>query len=84
MALHLIKLCVGADSVEDLESWIAERRRLAADRPHVVLFEDVHWADASSLDLIEHLLPLARGSPLAFVLLSRPEDGGAHLTSRPG
>ena len=24
MALHLIKLCVGADSVESLESWIAE------------------------------------------------------------
>lgn len=25
MALHLIKLCVGADSLEDLESWIARR-----------------------------------------------------------
>ncbi len=25
MALHLIKLCVGADSIADLEEWIAER-----------------------------------------------------------
>jgi len=25
MALHLLKLCVGADSVEDLEAWIAAR-----------------------------------------------------------
>jgi hypothetical protein len=25
MTLHLIKLCVGAESVEDLEEWIAER-----------------------------------------------------------
>jgi hypothetical protein len=25
MALHLIKLCVGAESIEDLEQWIAER-----------------------------------------------------------
>ena len=25
MALHLLKLCVGCDSVEDLEGWIAER-----------------------------------------------------------
>ncbi|WP_158815055.1 DUF1489 family protein [Methylocapsa sp. S129] len=25
MALHLIKLCVGAESIEDLEEWIAER-----------------------------------------------------------
>ena len=27
MALHLIKLCVGADSVKDLEDWIRERRK---------------------------------------------------------
>jgi hypothetical protein len=25
MAVHLIKLCVGAESIEDLEQWIAER-----------------------------------------------------------
>jgi hypothetical protein len=25
MSLHLIKLCVGAESIEDLEQWIAER-----------------------------------------------------------
>ena len=27
MPLHLIKLCVGADSVADLEAWVAERVR---------------------------------------------------------
>jgi hypothetical protein len=27
MALHLIKLCVGCDSVKDLEEWIREKRR---------------------------------------------------------
>jgi hypothetical protein len=27
MALHLIKLCVGCDSVEDLAEWIAERSK---------------------------------------------------------
>jgi hypothetical protein len=27
MALHLIKLCVGAESIADLEQWIAERVR---------------------------------------------------------
>ena len=25
MALHLIKLCVGADSIQDLRDWVAER-----------------------------------------------------------
>ena len=27
MALHLIKLCVGCDSISDLEDWIIEKRR---------------------------------------------------------
>jgi hypothetical protein len=36
MALHLIKLCVGCDSIEDLAEWIAERSkklRAAGKRP---------------------------------------------------
>jgi hypothetical protein len=29
MSLHLVKLCVGCDSVEDLRDWIEDRRRAA-------------------------------------------------------
>lgn len=29
MALHLIKLCVGADSIDDLREWVAERSMTA-------------------------------------------------------
>jgi hypothetical protein len=32
MALHLIKLCVGCDSVKDLEDWIREKRKRAKTR----------------------------------------------------
>jgi hypothetical protein len=32
MALHLIKLCVGADSIEDLRAWMRARMREAAKR----------------------------------------------------
>ncbi len=32
MALHLIKLCVGAESLDDLRQWMAERMREAAKR----------------------------------------------------
>lgn len=39
MALHLIKLCVGCDSVQDLTDWvdarIAERRRAGAEPVHI-------------------------------------------------
>ncbi len=31
--IHLIKLCVGCESVEDLESWRAERRARGLGRP---------------------------------------------------
>jgi len=36
MALHLIKLCVGADSVRDLEDWIKQKlkaKRRAGEKP---------------------------------------------------
>lgn len=38
MALHLIKLCVGCDTISELEAWIAERRRRpggAAEHAHI-------------------------------------------------
>lgn len=40
MALHLIKLCVGATSIADLEEWIAGRAATA--RTAGVAFEQVH------------------------------------------
>jgi hypothetical protein len=39
MALHIIKLCVGADSIEDLRSWVSQRAMLsiaAGMEPHSV------------------------------------------------
>jgi hypothetical protein len=35
MALHLLKLCVGADSIADLEEWIAERLAAQKKARHV-------------------------------------------------
>ena len=34
MALHLIKLCVGAESIADLEDWVSERLAAAAEQVH--------------------------------------------------
>jgi len=50
-------------------------RRLAQQRPTVLVMEDLHWADDSSLELIEHLLPLVRQVPLAIVGVLRPGEG---------
>jgi hypothetical protein len=34
MALHLIKLCVGAESVEDLQEWVDRRIRTSGEQVH--------------------------------------------------
>jgi class 3 adenylate cyclase/tetratricopeptide (TPR) repeat protein len=44
-----------------------------ADLPAVVVFlEDIHWADDSSLDLIDHLARECGNVPLLMVCLARP------------
>ncbi len=37
----------------------------------VLLIEDLHWADATSLELLQHLLPLTRRLPLVVILVFR-------------
>ncbi|MCH8199390.1 MAG: AAA family ATPase, partial [Chloroflexi bacterium] len=46
---------------------------LAADRPTVVMMEDLHWSDSTSLELLEHLMPLTQRSPLLLLALFRPQ-----------
>ena len=47
--------------------------RLAQEKPLVVVFEDVHWLDASSAALLEHLLPLINELPVLVCCVARPE-----------
>jgi class 3 adenylate cyclase/tetratricopeptide (TPR) repeat protein len=51
--------------------------RLAEGRPLLVVFEDVHWLDASSAALLEHLLPLIAEVPLLVCCAARPEGDSA-------
>ncbi len=44
----------------------------AREQPTILVFEDIHWANANMLDLVHALAQRARG-PLLFVTLSRPE-----------
>jgi len=49
--------------------------RLARQRPLVLVFEDLHWVDQSSTELIEHLFPLVETVSLLICGVSRPEAG---------
>lgn len=48
-------------------------RRLPADTPAVMVFDDLHWADPASAELITFLLRLAQEKPMLFLLAFRPE-----------
>ncbi|MGD0663449.1 MAG: adenylate/guanylate cyclase domain-containing protein, partial [Syntrophorhabdales bacterium] len=56
--------------------YLSSRRffeRLAGNRPVVLIFEDLHWADESTILLIEHLFALIDRVPLLICGVSRPE-----------
>jgi class 3 adenylate cyclase/tetratricopeptide (TPR) repeat protein len=46
---------------------------LARERPVVVVFDDIHWAEPTFLDLIEHLADWTRDAAVLLVCLARPE-----------
>jgi class 3 adenylate cyclase len=53
---------------------------LARERPTILLFEDIHWADAGMLDLLELLASRVQDVPLLLLTLARPDL----LETRPG
>jgi class 3 adenylate cyclase/tetratricopeptide (TPR) repeat protein len=86
MALRLGNLVgTGAedDSVAQTESFSAWRRFLEAmadQRPLVLVFEDLHWADDGLLDFVDQLVDWARETPVLVLCTARPEL----LERRPG
>jgi class 3 adenylate cyclase len=46
---------------------------LASAGPVVLVFEDLHWTDHTSLELIESLLPLTENLPLMLLAIFRPQ-----------
>jgi DNA-binding SARP family transcriptional activator/tetratricopeptide (TPR) repeat protein len=48
-------------------------RALARRTPLVALFEDVHWAEPTFLDLLSYLHRTASGSPILLICVARPE-----------
>jgi predicted ATPase/class 3 adenylate cyclase len=80
--------------VEEL-FWGARKffQKLAAERPLVVVLEDIHWAEATFLDLVEQLKTM-RDVPMLIVCATRPDllehhpawadaDHGAVIELRP-
>jgi class 3 adenylate cyclase len=86
---EILGLSLGLDVARDLhplavrdgfqDAWAEFLSEIVADRPTVVLVEDIHWAEAQLLDLLEYVLSSAQG-PLLVIATARPEL----LHRRPG
>ncbi len=50
---------------------------LARARPLIVAFEDLHWADASTIALAQHLLRATTEAPLLVIGTSRPDPASS-------
>ena len=77
VADRLARLVSTAGSVPHQEEifWAVTRflESQAADRPLVVIFEDIHWAEPTLLDLLDHLHLRSQDVAMMIVAFARPE-----------
>ena len=69
-----------------LEALLAQMARLAARQPVLMLFEDAHWIDPTSLELLTLTVARASTLPLLLLVTARPEftppwPAEAHVTT---
>lgn len=79
----LIGLGTEGEAADRHTLFMAARRfveSLARESPTVLVFEDLHWADAGTFDLLEVLASRTHDTPLMLLALARPDL----LVTRPG
>jgi predicted ATPase len=58
---------------ETLRALVDTTETIARRQPTVMLFEDLHWADPTTLEVMDLLIHRGRNIPLLIVLTHRPE-----------
>jgi predicted ATPase len=69
-----------------LAALLDQLEELARQKPVLMLFEDVHWADATSLEVLDLTVERIRALPVLLLITFRPEyeapwTGLSHVTS---
>ena len=54
-------------------TWKSLLAGLAQRQPLILVCDDIHWADPSSVELLLHVLSVAAAAPVLFLLVTRPE-----------
>jgi class 3 adenylate cyclase/predicted ATPase len=73
---------------ETLAAWLAQLEGLAASLPVLMILEDAHWIDATSLELLDRMVDRASRLPVLLIVTARPEfappwNGQPHVTVHP-
>ena len=74
LVLQILGMAPATAPQEEL-FWAARRlfESLAAQRPLILVLDDIHWAEPTLLDLIEHLADWSRDAPILVICSARPE-----------
>jgi DNA-binding SARP family transcriptional activator len=64
---------IGDRRGEMFAAWRRFLEALADERPLVLVFEDLHWADDALLDFVDELVDEVSGVPLLVIATARPE-----------
>ena len=69
-----------------LAAWLDQLEALAREKLVLMLFEDAHWADATSLEVLDLTVERVRALPVLAIFTFRPEyeapwTGLSHVTS---
>src|SRR3954451_7273080 len=71
--LTLLGVEAGMAADELFAAWRTFFERVAIHGSVVLVFEDMHFADAGLLDFVDHLLEWSRGFPIYVVTMARPD-----------
>src|SRR4051812_15352258 len=63
----------GTSPETSFTAWQRFLEGVAAQRPLIAVFEDLHWADEQLLAFVEHLVDWSAGVPLLVLCTARPE-----------
>ena len=85
---HALNLSPQRQKQRTFEVLIEQLVGLARERPVLQLYEDLHWADPSTLELLDMVVERARALPVLVVITHRPQfsppwSGQAHVTALP-
>jgi class 3 adenylate cyclase/tetratricopeptide (TPR) repeat protein len=76
LVIERLRILGGRGTAPPEEIFWAVRRLfelLARERPLLVVLEDVHWAEPTLLDLVEHVSRWSRDAPILLLCVARPE-----------